>query len=331
MVKGAGYAYILDLAMKSTGDSFKIGDYAGTMSDNSKQAIEDFLGAMPAGSFDKVKYADDYYARGKTYDTMTADVAYGIRADFQNGKYADNDILLAIQSVLMGYDASNVEFGKEVNPSTGETVITYKDKKTGKYLNRRDEGGNPLPGWGWGLTDFTANTTEQFEPMAMYISQLVYSYEQLMGANGRPISTNQAQQVTQLLADKMGQMWQSGNYTMDKNGLFGTDELSAIIKSLFTGDTKVSDYYGISELIPGIDGVNEYGRNQIMMDYIRKQNELHSAQPSIVVNPPSVNVDVHVDKDGNIIKQVSVLDPSFNGFIHKWYNKNASQYGQTNK
>jgi TP901 family phage tail tape measure protein len=331
MVKGAGYAYLLDLAMKSTGDSFKIGDYAGTMSDNSKQAIEDFLGAMPAGSFDKVKYADDYYARGKTYDTMYGDVADGIRRNFENGEYAGNDILLAIQSVLMGYDASNVEFGKEVNPNTGETVVTYKDKKTGKYLNNRDEGGNLLPGWGWGLTDFTANTTEQFEPMAMYISQLVYSYEQLMGANGRPISTNQAQQVTQLLADKMGQMWQSGNYTMDKNGLFGTDELGAIIKSLFTGDTKVSDYYGISELIPGIDGVNEYGRNQIMMDYIRKQNELHSAQPSIVVNPPSVNVDVHVDKDGNIIKQVSVLDPSFNGFIHKWYNKNASQYGQTNK
>lgn len=67
---------------------------------------------------------------------------------------------------------------------------------------------------------------------------------------------------------------------------------------------------------------------------LERQNEINTnlqLTPQINIAAPNVNVDVKVDKDGNVSKNISILDPNFGPTINTWWNRNLSQYGRTNK
>lgn len=376
MFKGVGYAYLLNRAIEMTEDSFEISNYSVAMNDNRKKAIDDFLYAMPSGAFNDMIYVNKNHTRDKEFGDINSDSRYAIREYFKSGQWADEDgdILNAIQTVLMGYNPRDIEFGQMSwnNPYTGKTedIITYKDKNTGEYLNPIDEYGNLRSGWHYGITDLTMNTKEEFEPMAMYIQELALSYAQLKRARGDDISPEDAGNVTQLLTDKMGEMWQTGEYTMDKDGLFGTDVLLDIVRSLVSGSTTVEDYYArsinvgqgisgisrsldnidmsklttddiLSAFIPGYAALSPEGLQQSIGKLLDNdsivgiigeemtRNLKIMMMPQINVSAPDVNVNVNVDRYGNITKEVSILDPSFDSAMNKWYGRTASRYGHT--
>lgn len=53
--------------------------------------------------------------------------------------------------------------------------------------------------------------------------------------------------------------------------------------------------------------------------------------PAVNVEAPNVMVSVNVDKDGNITKEVSILDPSQTDRLNKWYSRQSARYGSSTK
>ena len=69
----------------------------------------------------------------------------------------------------------------------------------------------------------------------------------------------------------------------------------------------------------------ETDSNQINID------DTVTMQPSFSVAAPNVNVNVHVDKEERVIKQVSILNPQQGTLLNNWYSRTSSQYGKTTK
>jgi TP901 family phage tail tape measure protein len=84
--------------------------------------------------------------------------------------------------------------------------------------------------------------------------------------------------------------------------------------------------------IPGWAALSDKGMEEALSDQEIINTNMQFS-PSIILQPPSVTVDVKVDKDGNATKSYSILDPAllFGNNANIWYNKNLSQYGQNSK
>ena len=81
--------------------------------------------------------------------------------------------------------------------------------------------------------------------------------------------------------------------------------------------------------IPGWNIMTDEGRYNAINSLLNNQ---FSLLPSITMEAPQIQVDITIDKDGNITSQnQSILNPSFNKQINNWYQKSSSQMGATTK
>ena len=79
-------------------------------------------------------------------------------------------------------------------------------------------------------------------------------------------------------------------------------------------------------------------RNVVMSTYNgsnRSFGEIQSFNLSgsspVNVEAPNVMVTVHVDKDGNVEKEVSILDPTQTDRLDKWYSRQSARYGSSTR
>ena len=63
--------------------------------------------------------------------------------------------------------------------------------------------------------------------------------------------------------------------------------------------------------------------NQVSID-----NQVHM-QPQFNVSAPNVNVDVRVDREDRVVKQISILNPGQSSALNNWYSRTSSKYGKT--
>ena len=84
----------------------------------------------------------------------------------------------------------------------------------------------------------------------------------------------------------------------------------------------------------GMAGISKYmnsGLSNPLFDNAQNVDDKINLSPQFTVNAPNVNVDVHVDRDNNVEKQVTILNPHQTVTMDRWYSRVASQYGSTNK
>lgn len=91
----------------------------------------------------------------------------------------------------------------------------------------------------------------------------------------------------------------------------------------------------VRQIMPnGYAALSDKGKQDVINNEINNQIQIDDSvtmQPSFSVAAPNVNVNVHVDKEERIIKQVSILNPQQGTLLNNWYSRTSSQYGKTSK
>ena len=91
----------------------------------------------------------------------------------------------------------------------------------------------------------------------------------------------------------------------------------------------------VKQIMPnGYAALSDKGKQDLIQNEINNQiniDDTVTMQPSFSVAAPNVNVNVRVDKEERIIKQVSILNPQQGTLLNNWYSRTSSQYGKTNK
>lgn len=91
----------------------------------------------------------------------------------------------------------------------------------------------------------------------------------------------------------------------------------------------------VRQIMPnGYAALSDKGKQDVINNEIDNQIQIDDSvtmQPSFSVAAPNVNVNVHVDKEERIIKQVSILNPQQGTLLNNWYSRTSSQYGKTSK
>lgn len=91
----------------------------------------------------------------------------------------------------------------------------------------------------------------------------------------------------------------------------------------------------VRQIMPnGYAALSDKGKQDIINNEINNQIQIDDTvtmQPSFSVAAPNVNVNVHVDKEERVIKQVSILNPQQGTLLNNWYSRTSSQYGKTTK
>ena len=106
-----------------------------------------------------------------------------------------------------------------------------------------------------------------------------------------------------------------------------------------TGDIQSTLVSNISETIKnlmpqGYSALSEKGAQDLIRSHIDNQIQIDNpitVQPQFTVQAPTVNVDVKVDKSGQVSKDVNILNPQNNVMLDEWYSRKSSQYGKTTK
>lgn len=106
-----------------------------------------------------------------------------------------------------------------------------------------------------------------------------------------------------------------------------------------TGDIQSTLVSNISETIKnlmpqGYSVLSEKGAQDLIRSHIDNQIQIDNpitVQPQFTVQAPTVNVDVKVDKSGQVSKDVNILNPQNNVMLDEWYSRKSSQYGKTTK
>ena len=70
-------------------------------------------------------------------------------------------------------------------------------------------------------------------------------------------------------------------------------------------------------------------KKQSMIENSIQIDDSITMQPQFSVSAPNVNVNVKVDKDERVIKQISILNPGQGTMLNNWYTRTSSQYGKT--
>ena len=91
----------------------------------------------------------------------------------------------------------------------------------------------------------------------------------------------------------------------------------------------------VRQIMPsGYAALSDKGKQDLIQNEINNQiniDDTVTMQPSFSVAAPNVNVNVHVDKEERVIKQVSILNPQQGTLLNNWYSRTSSQYGRTTK
>lgn len=122
-------------------------------------------------------------------------------------------------------------------------------------------------------------------------------------------------EVTNTTADNVTLNAQSTNLT----GNVSIPNIDALVREINGGKFQPLSQKGKEDLIQNT--IN----NQIQID------DTVNMQPKFDVAAPNVNVNVHVDKEERVIKEVSVLNPQQNVILNNWFSRTSAQYGKTSK
>lgn len=103
-----------------------------------------------------------------------------------------------------------------------------------------------------------------------------------------------------------------------------------------TGDVTIPNIdVAVKKIMPnGYAALSNKGKQDLVQNEINNQIQIDDSvtmQPQFSVAAPNVNVNVHVDKEERVIKQVSILNPKQGTLLNNWYSRTSSQYGKTNK
>lgn len=103
-----------------------------------------------------------------------------------------------------------------------------------------------------------------------------------------------------------------------------------------TGDVTIPNIdVAVKKIMPnGYAALSNKGKQDLVQNEINNQIQIDDSvtmQPQFSVAAPNVNVNVHVDKEERVIKQVSILNPKQGTLLNNWYSRTSSQYGKTTK
>ena len=103
-----------------------------------------------------------------------------------------------------------------------------------------------------------------------------------------------------------------------------------------TGDVTIPNIDAVvRKIMPnGYAALSDKGKQDLIQNEINNQIQIDDSvtmQPQFSVAAPNVNVNVHVDKEERVIKQVSILNPKQGTLLNNWYSRTSSQYGKTTK
>ena len=90
----------------------------------------------------------------------------------------------------------------------------------------------------------------------------------------------------------------------------------------------------VREINGGFQPLSQKGKEDLIQNTINNQIQIDDTvnmQPKFDVAAPNVNVNVRVDKEDRVIKQVSVLNPQQNVILNNWFSRTSAQYGRTSK
>lgn len=103
-----------------------------------------------------------------------------------------------------------------------------------------------------------------------------------------------------------------------------------------TGDIKIPNIDSIvKKMMPsGYAALSEKGKKDLIQNEVKNDIKIDDSvtmQPKFTVSAPNVNVDVKVDRNDNVTKNVSILNPGQASLLDAWYSRTSSQYGKTQK
>lgn len=123
----------------------------------------------------------------------------------------------------------------------------------------------------------------------------------------------------------------------DKDGDKNANSVTINSKSTnLTGQLDMPDMSSvIKKLMPsGYAALSDKGQKDLIKNEVNNQIQIDDTvtmQPQFNVSAPNVNVDVKVDKEEKVTKNVTILNPGQGKTLNNWYSRTSSQYGKTIK
>lgn len=132
---------------------------------------------------------------------------------------------------------------------------------------------------------------------------------------------NDGQQLTGLgqeIANMINEGLASGSFTIEKADVVGELNIPNIAQE-------------IASKYPGWNTLSDKSKEQVIQNAIDNNITIDDSvtmTPSFNVSAPNVNVDVKVDKSGNVTKNI-LTTPGTGTLLDNWYSRTSSQYGQS--
>ena len=242
---------------------------------------------------------------------------------------------------------------------TGQGYYTWNgdEKSLQKYLNSR---GNILVGEDYAEKKKIKGATEDNPYLVSSLKQAVK--EGISESNKENVGTNKNKDkhtvVTKDTATNTGNKNNINKYTNIKDPL-STKSIGQILaesrknnksentsirsnNTNLVGNLSIPNFSGnlslpnmsniFKQFIPGLGSANPLAnKKDLIKNEINTQttvNDNINMQPRFSVAAPNVNVNVKVDKENRVTKEISILNPQQGVLLDNWYSRVTSQYGR---
>ena len=223
---------------------------------------------------------------------------------------------------------------------TGQGYYTWNgdEKSLQKYLNSR---GNRLVGEDYAEKKKIKGATEDNPYLVSSLKQAVKegiseSNKENSGNKGNKKTTNikdplESKSIGQILAEsKKNKSNTSENTSIKSNN---TNLVGNLSIPNFSGNLSLPNMSNIfKRFIPGLGNANPLAnKKDLIKNEINTQttvNDNINMQPRFSVAAPNVNVNVKVDKENRVTKEISILNPQQGVLLDNWYSRVTSQYGR---
>lgn len=131
-------------------------------------------------------------------------------------------------------------------------------------------------------------------------------------------NTEQLTSLGQEIANMINEGLASGTFTIESANITGELNIPNIAQE-------------IANNYPGWNALSDQGKEQVIENAIDNNITIDDSvtmTPSFNVSAPNVNVDVKVDKSGNVTKNI-LTTPGTGTLLDSWYSRTSSQYGQS--
>lgn len=256
--------------------------------------------------------------------------------DVKDGYKELNNALKDNMSLVKKGDKS---YNKDLD-KTGQGYYTWNgdEKSLQKYLNSR---GNILVGEDYAEKKKIKGATEDNPYLVSSLKQAVKegiseSNKENSGNKGNKKTTNikdplESKSIGQILAEsKKNKSNTSENTSIKSNN---TNLVGNLSIPNFSGNLSLPNMSNIfKRFIPGLGNANPLAnKKDLIKNEINTQttvNDNINMQPRFSVAAPNVNVNVKVDKENRVTKEISILNPQQGVLLDNWYSRVTSQYGR---